>query len=161
MTTIGTEQRRAHGAAIRAVLLPAFAVVATACALTQGVGSVPGGVRAGHGIYQVRAVRLEPAAGMQAVRVTVRFSNDGSAWFDRTLSADNFRLLVGGVALAPSRAPSHSVAVGATVEDDVVFVLPPGTGGVVGLQVGRADVASGGPDYGTAVIPIDLASAAS
>ena len=105
--------------------------------------------KAAHAKYTILAATLDQhSTDKLNLKLTIRFTNDGDAWTDRTVMAENFRLRVGDIMLAPESSINETVATEGTKEGDVEFLIPASATAVV-LRVGR-------PEYGTAEIPIDL-----
>ena len=73
--------------------------------------------------------------------------------YGANLSSDNYRLLVGGVSVAPFAAPIELVEYKSSVDRQVVFVIPAQATQAT-LQVG--DVRSPTNEIGS--IPLDLSS---
>ena len=95
---------------------------------------------AGKVVYRVLAARLEPRdSGTRALHLDVRMTNMdlGSLY----IGAEAFRLLVDGVPLAPSEAPSIAVEGQSATEGEAVFVLPT-SAGKVELQFGTSGTES-------------------
>jgi hypothetical protein len=108
-----------------------------------------GSAKAAHARYMIRSAELDQHSTAEMVlKLEIRFTNDGDAFVDRTVSDDNFRLLIDGAAFAPSESLNETVATGSTKDGTVEFLVPVGTASAI-LRVGR-------PGYGTSEIPIDL-----
>ena len=113
--------------------------------------------RVGPLVFNLDGARLEhfgdavpPQAETLAVSFKIRVENAGQK-YGAVVSADLFRLLVDGVPLAPTRSPVEAVAFQASLEGEVVFVMP-GTATNVILQVGNIAIE-------TAKVPVDLSAA--
>lgn len=80
----------------------------------------------------------------------VRIKNVGSQ-YGHGVTGEIFRLLVDGVPLAPTKAPLEALSFQASLDGEVVFVMP-GTATNAILQIGTLDAE-------TAKVPIDLSAA--
>lgn len=72
--------------------------------------------------------------------------------YDQLVSGENFRVMAGGVPLAPIRFPIEALKAQSALEGEVLFMVPANATSVQ-LQVG--EIGQGG----TAIIPIDLSKA--
>lgn len=105
--------------------------------------------KAAHAKYTILAATLDRfSTDKLDLKFTIRFTNDGDAWKDRTVMAENFRLIVDDVPLAPTESMNETVPAGGTKEGNVAFLIPVHASTAI-LRVGR-------PEYGTSEILIEL-----
>ncbi len=109
-------------------------------------------VRAGDGLFRVLGGLVSgDTSGAHTVRLLIRTTNV-RAPHGMIISADVFRIIADGSAMAPDEAPIEVVAMQSAVERWVQFRIP-AAAAAVALQVGDVRQA-------TATIPIDLRSVA-
>jgi hypothetical protein len=108
-------------------------------------------VIAGHGIYKILSAKIDTISDENlSLSFNIRYARDDS-WFGGTFMAENFRLIVDEVPMAPTKAPIETVEKSSTKEGVVAFTIPATTKNAV-LQVGQ-------PGYGFSKIHISLKAA--
>src|SRR5437867_756706 len=87
---------------------------------------VPGeDIRTHPGTYRILSATLDQLSDDKlTLDFEVRYTRGNDAWSGETLMAENFRLFVDDVPLAPTKAPIEAVAVNSAKEGHVIFTIP-------------------------------------
>jgi hypothetical protein len=114
--------------------------------------------RIGPLVFSLNGARLEhfgdAVPPLQPERLALSFKmrvKNVGAQNDAVVSSDLFRLLVDDVPLAPTRSPIEALSFQASLDGDVMFVMP-GTATNAILQIGTVGAE-------TAKVPVDLSAA--